>query len=63
MRDISIIIGREFYNKLCVKFGQKFISTQRISDILLQLHNIYEKRKLRKAIEIIEREKRQLKIL
>jgi len=58
MKNIPTIIGREFYNKLCVKFGEKFINTPRISGILLQLHTIYAKRKLKKAIEIIERERR-----
>tara|TARA_B100000123_G_scaffold209417_1_gene158465 strand:- start:1280 stop:1462 length:183 start_codon:yes stop_codon:yes gene_type:complete len=57
-KDVATIIGREFYNKLCMKFGEKYINTPRISGILLQLHNIYARRKLRKAIEIIERERR-----
>tara|TARA_R100001086_G_C11708915_1_gene223588 strand:+ start:430 stop:606 length:177 start_codon:yes stop_codon:yes gene_type:complete len=58
MKDIPTIIGREFYNKLCVKFGEKYINTPRISNLLLQLHTVFAKRKLKKAIEIIERERR-----
>ena len=58
MKDIPTIIGREFYNKLCVKFGEKYINTPRISNILVQLHLVFAKRKLKKAIEIIERERR-----
>jgi hypothetical protein len=61
-KDIATIIGREFYNKLCVKFGEKYINTSRISDILVQLHNIYAKRKLKKAIEIIKRERNEKEV-
>ena len=52
MKDIPTIIG------LCVKFGEKYINTPRISNILVQLHIVFAKRKLKKAIEIIERERR-----
>ena len=58
MKDIPTLIGREFYNKLCVKFGEKYINTPRISNILVQLHTVFAKRKLKKAKEIIERERR-----
>tara|TARA_R100001443_G_scaffold74580_1_gene82278 strand:+ start:2173 stop:2349 length:177 start_codon:yes stop_codon:yes gene_type:complete len=58
MKDTPTIIGREFYNKLCVKFGEKYINTPRISNLLVQLHTVFAKRKLKKAIEIIERERR-----
>ena len=57
MKDIPTLIGREFYNKLCVKFGEKYINTPRISNILVQLHTVFAKRKLKKAIESQDSEK------